>query len=80
VEFEWNSAIALRKTILPCLLDDAPLPPALSAINAIDMRQLDDALPRICRRFNGLFHGPIPSAAPTSLPSSDHSRRRTPKK
>jgi TIR domain len=22
VKFEWNSAIALRKTILPCLLDD----------------------------------------------------------
>jgi hypothetical protein len=47
VEFEWNSAIALRKIILPCLLDDTPLPPALRAINAIDVRQLDDALPRI---------------------------------
>ena len=47
VEFEWNSAIALRKTILPCALDDTPLPPALSAINAIGAKQLDDALPRI---------------------------------
>jgi len=60
VEFEWNSAIALRKTILPCVLDDTPLPPALSAINAIDARPLDDALPRILRALQG----PIPAPDP----------------
>jgi hypothetical protein len=45
----------------PCGLDDTPLPPALSAINRIDARQLDDALPRI---LQGLRRpGPPPDAA-----------------
>jgi TIR domain len=60
VEFEWNSAIALRKTILPCCLDDTPLPPALSAINAIDVRQLDEALPRILQALQR----PVPAPNP----------------
>ena len=60
VEFEWNSAIALRKTILPCLLDDTRLPPALSAINALDMRQLDDALPRMLQALQQ----PVPRPDP----------------
>jgi len=60
VEFEWNSAIALRKTILPCLLDDAPLPPSLSAVNAIDVRKLDDALLRILQALQR----PVPSPDP----------------
>ena len=47
VEFEWTTAIALRKTILPCLLDETPLPSALSAINGIEMRALEAALPKI---------------------------------
>ena len=47
VELEWTTAIALRKTILPCLLDETPLPPALSAINGIEMRVLEAALPKI---------------------------------
>jgi tetratricopeptide (TPR) repeat protein len=29
VEFEWCTAIALKKTIVPCLLDDTPLAPSL---------------------------------------------------
>jgi hypothetical protein len=61
VEFEWNSAIALRKTILPCLLDDTPLPPALSAINAIDARQLDDAFPRILHALQQPVPAPDPA-------------------
>ena len=61
VEFEWNSAIALRKTILPCLLDDTPLPPALSAVNAIDVRQLDDALPRILQALQRPLPAPDPA-------------------
>jgi hypothetical protein len=47
VEFEWNTAVALQKTILPCLLDETPLPPALRAINGIDIRVFDHALPKI---------------------------------
>jgi hypothetical protein len=47
VEFEWNTALALQKTILPCVLDQTPLPPALSAINGIDARLPHEALPKI---------------------------------
>src|SRR5262245_34869738 len=60
VEFEWNSAIALRKTILPCLLDDTPLPPALSAVNAIDVRPLDAAFPRLLQALQQ----PVPASDP----------------
>lgn len=47
VEFEWNTALALRKVIVPCLLDDTPLPPSLRAINALFCKNLETALPRI---------------------------------
>jgi hypothetical protein len=65
VEFERNSAIALRKNILPCLLDDTPLPPSRSAINAINLRNLTMPGPGFCRRSTSLLHRPIPRAAPT---------------
>ncbi|MGD2091059.1 MAG: TIR domain-containing protein [Candidatus Aminicenantes bacterium] len=35
VEFEWNTALALKKTIVPVLLDNTQLPAALRAINGI---------------------------------------------
>ena len=60
VEFEWNSAIALRKPILPCLLDDTPLPAALSGIHAIDATHLDEALPRILQALRR----PVPPPDP----------------
>jgi len=47
VEFEWNTALALQKSVLPCLLDQTPLPPALSAINGIDARLPHEAFPKI---------------------------------
>jgi hypothetical protein len=36
VELEWCTALALKKTILPCLLDQTPLPPSLAAIEATE--------------------------------------------
>ncbi|HEX5084403.1 MAG TPA: toll/interleukin-1 receptor domain-containing protein, partial [Blastocatellia bacterium] len=47
VEFEWTTALALKKTIIPCLLDYARLPPGLAAINNIDCRNIDEAGPLI---------------------------------
>ncbi len=35
VEFEWNTALALKKVIIPILLDDTPLPSALSSFQAL---------------------------------------------
>ena len=51
VEFEWNTAIALHKTIFPCLLDETPLPPALRAVNAVPLSALEEALPQILESF-----------------------------
>jgi hypothetical protein len=35
VEFEWCTAIALKKTIIPCLLDSTAMPPSLAATQGI---------------------------------------------
>lgn len=33
VEFEWCTAIVLKKTIVPCLIDDTPLPASLKSFH-----------------------------------------------
>jgi hypothetical protein len=40
VELEWCTAIALQKTIIPCLLDETPLAPSLKTFHGY---RLDDA-------------------------------------
>ncbi|GEM_PF-1486696 len=47
VEFEWTTALALKKTIIPCLLDETKLPTALAAINGIACRNADETAPKI---------------------------------
>lgn len=37
VEFEWTTALALKKTIIPCQLDDTPLPSALAAVQSLSV-------------------------------------------
>ncbi|MDF0650500.1 MAG: hypothetical protein CV081_09305 [Nitrospira sp. LK265] len=37
VELEWNTAIALKRTIVPCLLDGTPLAPSLKTFHAHTM-------------------------------------------
>ena len=41
VEFEWTTAVALRKPLIPCLLDDTPLPSSLLAVQGIDVNAPD---------------------------------------
>jgi hypothetical protein len=43
VEFEWNTALALKKVIIPIRLDDTPLPPSLQALNAIPLATISDS-------------------------------------
>jgi hypothetical protein len=47
VEFEWTTAMALKKAIIPLLLDETKLPPALAGINGLACQQPDEALPKI---------------------------------
>ena len=44
VKNEWNTAIALNKTIIPCLLDRTQLPHSLAAKHWIDAQDLDKAI------------------------------------
>jgi hypothetical protein len=53
VEFEWNTAIALKKTIIPCQLDAAPLPPSLTADQGIVVEEPEMALPKIVAALQG---------------------------
>jgi hypothetical protein len=59
VEFEWTTALALKKTIVPCLLDTTPLPPSLAATHALPV----DDLPSIVAVLTG------------AVPSEDLDRR-----
>lgn len=58
VNQEWNTAVALRKAMLPCRLDATPLPPTLSFINAIEARPLSAALGPIRQAVHRLLDMP----------------------
>jgi hypothetical protein len=47
VGFEWNTALALQKTVVPVFLDNAPLPAALSAKNGVLLEDFDQAVKKI---------------------------------
>ncbi|MFZ0428772.1 MAG: tetratricopeptide repeat protein [Acidobacteriota bacterium] len=51
VQFEWSAALALKKPVIPCLLDDTPLDPALMDLSRIGIDELQDSLPSI---FSGI--------------------------
>lgn len=72
VEFEWNTAVALRKTIIPCLLDDTPLPPLLRGIHGINVLNLQEAMPRLLSSLQ--THIPEPSSGQHSSEVIDELR------
>lgn len=49
VEFEWTTAVALKKQILPVFLDEIPLPPALSAVKGIALKNPEADFPKILK-------------------------------
>jgi len=61
VEFEWTTAIALRKPVIPCLLDETPLPSALRAIQGITVNA-PDASARLSAAFQAAPLPPPPGA------------------
>jgi len=52
VEFEWNTALALQKIVVPVFLDDTPLPAALSAKNGVLLEDFDQAVKKILDLIN----------------------------
>jgi hypothetical protein len=63
VELEWCTAIALKKTIIPCLLDDTALPASLRAINAIHANELTTAISGILSAVSI----PVPATDPNHI-------------
>jgi tetratricopeptide (TPR) repeat protein len=51
VEFEWCTALALRKRIIPWILDETPLPPSLRAANGLDARIGEPAVMQLIKSF-----------------------------
>ncbi|MGH8588047.1 MAG: toll/interleukin-1 receptor domain-containing protein [Gammaproteobacteria bacterium] len=47
VELEWCTALALKKTIIPYLVDDVPLPPSLRSIQGIRVDTPGQCIPSI---------------------------------
>jgi hypothetical protein len=54
VEFEWTTAVALCKPVIPCLLDDTPLPFALKAIQGINVKE-----PDVSARLTAALHAKV---------------------
>jgi hypothetical protein len=48
VEFEWTTAIALKKTIVPCLLDETPLMESLREYHAHPMSDIAGIVRALC--------------------------------
>ena len=56
VEKEWECALALEKIIVPCRLDDTPLPPILRPLSYCDFREFEKGYKRL---FDSLGLAPI---------------------
>ena len=68
VELEWTTALALKKPILPVLIDQTPLPPSLAAYNAASTRgSVSDAVNDISR---ALASESVSHKAPRKTPSA----------
>jgi hypothetical protein len=58
VEMEWSTAIALKKTVLPCRLDDTPLPNILTSLHSTDLREPLKAFSEIHRSLSQETNSP----------------------
>ncbi len=60
VNLEWECALTLRRLILPCLLDDTPLPPILRRLSYCDFRDFGRGYKRL---FDALGLAPLKERA-----------------
>lgn len=59
---EWNIAFALERHIIPCLLDQTPLPNSLRAFQAVNLQVPDVALPKLIYELKVKVLGFIPDS------------------
>jgi hypothetical protein len=72
VELEWTSAIALRKTIIPCIFDKTPVPAILRNLLFIDFRNFEYGYRALIK---GIFQvASKPDESGISLPIRDRTK------
>jgi hypothetical protein len=62
VKLEWTNAIALEKTIIPCLLDNSPLPGILASKAYLDFRNIDQGVPQLLQALKISRPSVVPAA------------------
>jgi TIR domain len=64
VKLEWTNALALRKTIIPCLVSQAPLPALLANVLYVDCRDFEQGFAQLRQALHlDQFAKPIPTSA-----------------
>lgn len=84
VEFEWSTALALRKPVLLCHLDATPLPPSLQGLHSIPAQaeaqtvaQLLAALPTLTRPVEPARQQEVLAALPVTAPTTPEALTQT---
>ena len=74
VKLEWTNALALRKVIIPCLVDEVPLPPILSHKAYVKLSNIDEGVRQLLyslRRTDEMSEAPTSTQPETTAdPSS----------
>jgi hypothetical protein len=69
VQREWENALALNRTIIPCLLDDTHLPPILTSTSNLNFHDFDSGLARLLSDLNLAQH--MTPTKPTEISYQD---------
>jgi hypothetical protein len=84
VKLEWTNAISLRKLIIPCPIDETPVPPILAntayidfsnreqglrgLLHALQLAQTDDKEASADSQLAGVIHARLSQASPAAIP------------
>jgi len=72
VKLEWTNALALRKTIIPCVVSQTPLPALLANVLYVDCRDFE----RGFTQLRQALHLDQPTTTPEPIPTSTIKERR----
>ena len=73
VKLEWTNALALRKVIIPCLVDEVPLPPILSHKAYVKLSNINEGVSELLyslRRTDGMSEAPTSTQPETTADPS----------
>lgn len=78
VELEWTNALSLRKTIIPCLVSQTPLPALLANVLYVDCRDFADGFKQLQKALHleSPYTEQRPGKKPEPAPASKIKERR----